>query len=198
MPVSLRSGSSKETGIRQMTINQRASLKSKIRLAPYNPDWPMQYAELAGRIRAALGKKALLLEHVGSTSVPGLCAKPVIDIVLAVADSADEPSYIPPLEACGFALRFREPDWYQHACSSRTTFRPISMCSARGVRKPTACFPSGTVCAGMRMNASYMKSPNGNLQRRPGNTRRIMQMLKLRSSGRSSPGLWNHNLRFHG
>ncbi len=114
MPVSLRSGSSKETGIRQMTINQRASLKSKIRLAPYNPDWPMQYAELAGRIRAALGKKALLLEHVGSTSVPGLCAKPVIDIVLAVADSADEPSYIPPLEACGFALRFREPDWYQH------------------------------------------------------------------------------------
>ncbi len=97
-----------------MTINQRASLKSKIRLAPYNPDWPMQYAELAGRIRAALGKKALLLEHVGSTSVPGLCAKPVIDIVLAVADSADEPSYLPPLEACGFALRFREPDWYQH------------------------------------------------------------------------------------
>jgi len=65
-------------------------------------------------LRRALGERALLPEHVGSTSVHGLAAKPVIDILLAVADSADEASYVPPLEAQGFILRIREPDWHQH------------------------------------------------------------------------------------
>jgi len=54
------------------------------------------------------------IEHVGSTSVPGLCAKPIIDILLVVADSADEPSYVPALEAEGYVLRIREPHWHQH------------------------------------------------------------------------------------
>ena len=54
------------------------------------------------------------VEHVGSTSVPGLAAKPVIDIVLVVADSADEASYVPDMEAVGYLLRFREPSWYEH------------------------------------------------------------------------------------
>ncbi len=54
------------------------------------------------------------VEHVGSTSVPGLAAKPVIDIVLVVSDSADEAGYVPDLEAAGYALQFREPDWYEH------------------------------------------------------------------------------------
>ena len=72
------------------------------------------YEKLGGQIRGALGDKALIVEHVGSTSVPGLSAKPVIDIVLAVADSADEPSYLPPLECLGYVLRIREPDWFEH------------------------------------------------------------------------------------
>jgi GrpB-like predicted nucleotidyltransferase (UPF0157 family) len=55
-----------------------------------------------------------LLEHAGSTSVPGLAAKPIIDIVLGVADPADEASYVPPMEAGGYVLRIREPDWHQH------------------------------------------------------------------------------------
>jgi GrpB-like predicted nucleotidyltransferase (UPF0157 family) len=56
----------------------------------------------------------LRVEHAGSTSVPGLAAKPVIDVVLAVADSADEGSYVTDLEAAGYWLKIREPDWYQH------------------------------------------------------------------------------------
>jgi GrpB-like predicted nucleotidyltransferase (UPF0157 family) len=56
----------------------------------------------------------MLIEHAGSTSVPGLAAKPIIDIVLAVADSADEEAYVPALESAGYELRIREPDWYQH------------------------------------------------------------------------------------
>jgi GrpB-like predicted nucleotidyltransferase (UPF0157 family) len=81
-----------------------------------DPRWPEVYAELAARIRAALGTRALAVEHVGSTSVPGLAAKPVIDVDLTVADSADEPSYLPELEAAGFTLRVREPDWEEHRC----------------------------------------------------------------------------------
>ena len=54
------------------------------------------------------------LEHAGSTSVPGLPAKPLIDIVLEVPDSTDEVSYVPDLEAAGYVLRIREPDWFEH------------------------------------------------------------------------------------
>jgi GrpB-like predicted nucleotidyltransferase (UPF0157 family) len=65
-------------------------------------------------IRGALGERVRMLEHVGSTSVPGLAAKPFIDIVLVVDSSADEPSYVPALGAAGYELRIREPDWYEH------------------------------------------------------------------------------------
>ena len=54
------------------------------------------------------------MEHIGSTSVPGLIAKPIIDILLVVTDSADESAYVPALEAAGYVLRVREPDWHQH------------------------------------------------------------------------------------
>ncbi len=54
------------------------------------------------------------MEHVGSTSVPGLCAKPIIDMLLVVADSADELSYVLHLETADFTLRVREPEWFEH------------------------------------------------------------------------------------
>ena len=69
---------------------------------------------MAADIRATLGARALLVEHVGSTSVPGLAAKPIIDIVLGVADSADEAAYVPPMETAGWLLRIREPGWFEH------------------------------------------------------------------------------------
>lgn len=100
--------------LRAVTIGERELHNDTITLVPYDPEWPRQYARLAACIRTALGAGARVLEHVGSTSVPGLSAKPVIDIVLAVADSADEPAYVPALEAQGFVLRTREPDWFAH------------------------------------------------------------------------------------
>ena len=66
-----------------------------------------------------LGDRVRLLEHAGSTSVPGLAAKPIIDMVLAVADSADEAAYVPSMEAAGYVLRIREPDWHQHRLFQR-------------------------------------------------------------------------------
>ena len=89
-------------------------LNAQIYLAPYDPTWPAQYAGEAAKIRAALGDNALVLEHVGSTSLPGLPAKPIIDILLAVADSSDEDAYVPALTARGYRLHLREPDWEQH------------------------------------------------------------------------------------
>jgi GrpB-like predicted nucleotidyltransferase (UPF0157 family) len=85
-----------------------------IEVADPDPDWPRQYRVLAGRIREALGWRVLQLEHVGSTSVPGLPAKPIIDIDLTVADPGHEQDYIPALETTGFRLVIREPWWYGH------------------------------------------------------------------------------------
>jgi GrpB-like predicted nucleotidyltransferase (UPF0157 family) len=109
-----RSPRGAEEHLATVRIGERKPLNSPIHLVPYDPRWPSEFTRLADGIRRALGDRILLLEHVGSTSVPGLAAKPVIDIVLAVADSADESSYVPPLEGEGFVLRIREPDWFEH------------------------------------------------------------------------------------
>ncbi|KAI0906822.1 GrpB domain protein [Ustulina deusta] len=85
-----------------------------LEIVDYRPEWPAMFAEVENRIRQALGNRAIVVQHVGSTSVPGLAAKDVIDIDLAVADPADEESYVPDLQAAGFKLLFREPTWYQH------------------------------------------------------------------------------------
>jgi GrpB-like predicted nucleotidyltransferase (UPF0157 family) len=83
-------------------------------IADYDPAWADWYETAAARVRDALGDQVLELHHVGSTSVPGLPAKPLIDINLVVADTTDEDAYVPPLEAIGYILRVREPDWYEH------------------------------------------------------------------------------------
>ena len=99
--------------IRAVTLGELAP-PARIALADYDPAWPALYAREAERIRTALGDRVLLLEHVGSTSVPGLAAKPIIDVLLMVADSSNESSYVPSLEAAGYVLRIREPEWFEH------------------------------------------------------------------------------------
>jgi GrpB-like predicted nucleotidyltransferase (UPF0157 family) len=103
-----------EEQIRAATVGELPPLRGRIVLADYDPGWPRLFQREARRIRAALGGRALRVEHTGSTSVPGLAAKPIIDILLVVADSGDEPAYAPALEGAGYVLRIREPDWYQH------------------------------------------------------------------------------------
>jgi GrpB-like predicted nucleotidyltransferase (UPF0157 family) len=83
-------------------------------VSDYDPAWPERFRREDARIRAALGKAALSVEHIGSTSVPGLAAKPIVDILLVVEDSGDETSYLPALEAAGYVLRVREPDLDEH------------------------------------------------------------------------------------
>jgi GrpB-like predicted nucleotidyltransferase (UPF0157 family) len=76
--------------------------------------WPSLFEQEADRVRDALDNRVLRIEHVGSTSVQGLAAKPIIDILLVVADTADEAGYVQDLEAAGYVLRIREPGWYEH------------------------------------------------------------------------------------
>jgi hypothetical protein len=83
-------------------------------LVDYRAEWPALYEREVVRIHAALGERVLLLEHIGSTAVPGHAAKPVIDVCLAVADPAVEAEYVSALEQAGYVLRIREPEWFQH------------------------------------------------------------------------------------
>lgn len=83
--------------------------RRQIVLAPYDDTWPVTFGEHRARIRAAVGDHAVQVEHIGSTSVPGLAAKPIIDILLVVPDITAEEDYLAPLLATGYELRAREP-----------------------------------------------------------------------------------------
>ncbi len=98
----------------KITIGAPQPLTGRIEIRDYDPTWPESYAREAERIRGVLGGRVVRLEHAGSTSVPGLPAKPVIDIVLEVPDSSDEPAYVPDMQEAGYFLRIREADWFQH------------------------------------------------------------------------------------
>jgi len=103
-----------EAQIQAASIGAPALLNQPILVVDYDPDWPQLFEREATRLGVVLGDRALSIEHVGSTSVPGLAAKPKIDILLVVANSANEPTYVPALEAVGYVLQIREPDWYEH------------------------------------------------------------------------------------
>lgn len=92
------------------TVGELKPLSGRIPMVDYDLAWPHQFVREATRIRSVLGSRALRIEHAGSTAVPGLAAKPTIDIVLEVTDSADEQAYAPALLAAGYGLRIRELD----------------------------------------------------------------------------------------
>jgi GrpB-like predicted nucleotidyltransferase (UPF0157 family) len=83
--------------------------KRALVLAAYDRQWPETYSEHERRIRNALGAAAVQTEHIGSTSVPGLAAKPIIDILVTVADITAEEHYLDRLVDAGYELRVREP-----------------------------------------------------------------------------------------
>ena len=83
-------------------------------VVPYRPEWPGLFRRHAERIAAVLGEAALQIEHIGSTAVPGLAAKPIIDMLVVVENSCDEDTYLPAMESCGYVLRVREPEFEEH------------------------------------------------------------------------------------
>lgn len=79
-------------------------------LVDYDHRWPDRFVQERARIHTALGPVAQKVEHVGSTAVPGLLAKPIIDVLVTLlTDVEDEARYLPNLIAAGYLLRVREP-----------------------------------------------------------------------------------------
>ncbi|OTA15747.1 Dephospho-CoA kinase [Xenorhabdus vietnamensis] len=95
-------------------VNGIKRTQEPIIIVPYNTEWGTIYNEEKNKIQRQLQGKIISIEHIGSTAVPGLFAKPVIDIDLIIADPIQEIDYIPALEKLGYVLRVREPSWYQH------------------------------------------------------------------------------------
>ena len=85
----------------------------------YDPQWPRLFRHEAERIQAVLGSRAVQIEHTGSTSVPGLVAKPIIDMLLVVSDSANEDKYVPELIGIGYLVHIREGNWHEHRMLTR-------------------------------------------------------------------------------
>jgi GrpB-like predicted nucleotidyltransferase (UPF0157 family) len=98
----------------KVVIGGAQPLQGRIEIHEHDPRWPELYAREAARLERVLGARVVRLEHAGSTSVPGLPAKPIVDIVLEVPDSSDEPGYLPDLQEAGYRLTIREPEWFEH------------------------------------------------------------------------------------
>ena len=113
LPPTTRTTSSDES-IEAAWVDGAPRLDGPVRLVDYDPAWPGLFAREEARIRSILGERVVRIDHTGSTSVPGLAAKPVIDITMVVPDSSDEPAYVPDLEAAGYRLIIREPEWFEH------------------------------------------------------------------------------------
>lgn len=103
-----------EDKLKKITIGEKKPHNAPIFLSEYDANWPLFFQKEHDKIKQALGPSALTIEHVGSTSIPWLIAKPIIDILLVVKDSSDELPYVPFLEQAGYILRIREPDWNEH------------------------------------------------------------------------------------
>ena len=129
-------------------------MPSQIQIMDYDPLWPELFRREADQLRFLLGCRALQIEHTGSTSVPDLAAKPITDILLVVADSSDEPAYVPILEHAGYSLRIREPNWHEHRMvkgplrTSTFTFFLVA------VLKSIAFYIFGTGCVASRRSRS--------------------------------------------
>ena len=104
----------------------------RIVLVRYDPEWAARFERERRRISAALGSRALRIDHIGSTAIVGLVAKPIVDIDVSVADVEDEAAYLPALESAGYRLRVREPghrmlrtpelDVHVHVCAARSAW----------------------------------------------------------------------------
>jgi len=93
------------------TILGEERREESVEVVSYDPSWPVRYEQMRSRLAHVLGPTAARIEHVGSTAVPGLAAKPVVDIQVSVGDLDAETAYRPAIESLGFGLRYRKEDW---------------------------------------------------------------------------------------
>jgi GrpB-like predicted nucleotidyltransferase (UPF0157 family) len=105
--------------------------RDRIEVVDYDPEWPRRFEHWRQRLGDALGSRALRIDHIGSTAVPALAAKPVIDVQVSVRDVADEDIYVGPIERAGVALRMREPEHrYFRPAGERPREVQVHVCAA--------------------------------------------------------------------
>jgi GrpB-like predicted nucleotidyltransferase (UPF0157 family) len=119
-------------------------------LSDADPAWTATYEVEQVRIRTAVGDALTEVHHVGSTSVPGLAAKPIIDILLLVRDSTAEETYVPALEDVGYVFCVRERHWHEHRLFKRGTphFAPRASAEPDEPKVNLHVFTSGASEAG--------------------------------------------------
>lgn len=172
--------------LKTVTIGAPETPKDTIVLCDYDPHWPALYAQEHVKIARALAGQSVRIEHVGSTSVPGLCAKPIIDILLLVDDAASEERSKQLVTRCACANRIG----MSTACSKASRPLSISTCSVRAATKHSACWPSATICAAMPLTANATPQKSAGSPRRNGRTFRITptpRQLSCRRSWRTFP-----------
>jgi GrpB-like predicted nucleotidyltransferase (UPF0157 family) len=172
-----------EEELRAVTVGDLQPLSGPILLTDYDPNWPAQFEREAERIGAVLGHRVLRIEHVGSTSVPGLAAKPIIDILLVVEDATAEGAFVPALDAAGYRLRIREDEHRMFKGPGSTSTCTSSL---QDIRRSTACSPFATGCVPCRLTASCTCRPSASWPGGGGGTCRTTPTPRLRSSRRSS------------
>jgi GrpB-like predicted nucleotidyltransferase (UPF0157 family) len=89
----------------RLAENERMGVNEPIRVVAYDAEWPARFLQLSGRLRATLGEVALRIDHIGSTAVPGLAAKPIIDVQISVAAFEPLDAFRAPLEQLGYVFR---------------------------------------------------------------------------------------------
>jgi GrpB protein len=159
-----------EKALAERTIGQLQPLTTPIEVPDYDPSWPHSYEREAARIRSILGGRVVRIEHVGSTSVRGLPAKPIIDIVLEVKDSADEAAYVPDMEAAGYVLRIREADWFQNRLFKAQTSTSTCTPSLRVAPRWIECFCSATGSVPMLQIGNSIRVRSGSWRHGIGST----------------------------
>lgn len=109
-------------GVARTEGSERHDLRGEV--VAYDSSWPGRYQRWRDRLADRLAETALRIEHVGSTAVPELAAKPTIDVQVSVADLDDEPRYVIQIEQVGVQLRSRD--------ALHRFFRPVHRAAARG------------------------------------------------------------------
>jgi GrpB-like predicted nucleotidyltransferase (UPF0157 family) len=117
----------------EFTASSGRPVADPIDVVPYHESWATSFADWRERLRGALDEAVVRVEHVGSTAVPGLPAKPIVDVQVSVRDVEDEASYAPAIEELGVALRFREPEHrYFRPSGGQPRTVQIHVCTAGG------------------------------------------------------------------
>ena len=157
----------------------------RVVLADYDPGWPELYEREAARIRSLLDTRALRIEHTGSTSVPALPAKPIVDMLLVVEDTTDEGAYVPALEGGGYVLRIREPEWHEHRMFKGPLADVNLHVFSSGCPKSIACCCFETGCVRTVPIANCTHAPNESFHSGSGGRWTITRWRRPLSSSRS-------------